>query len=422
MAQTALIVESNIKEQQLISILLRDLCECIIVNNTNEAKEWLTQTKELPTIILSDLELPIHKGQELLRWVSKTSRFKHVPFVYITQQHQDTVEDAMLELGATDFIRKPYTAMGIRCRIKTHLDLSYNIEQLKLTQEQLLQSEKMAAIGQLAAGVAHEINNPIGFVITNFNSLRRYSNTLTNTLSTIKSFDNTPEFYEQVHKALSSDEMEYIIEDICEAIEESGEGLDRVKKIVADLKTFSHAGEGEFETVDIRRCIQSTLNLAKNETKYKAEVVTHFEDIPQIECIPSQLNQVFLNMIINSCQAIEEKGRIWISTYSKGDHHITIEFRDNGPGIPENIIKNIFNPFFTTKPVGQGTGLGLSLSYNIISQHNGNIDVSSHTGKGTKFTIQLPIHQSEKPAPQTDSGNLSDTSDGEDFEDDAKSA
>ena len=394
MPHVALLVESDKKEQQLLSILLKDLCEFVIVNDVVSAKQWLDSCQEVPTIILSDLQPPIDTGQELLRYVINTPRFKRIPFIYITDLDQDTIEDAMLEIGATDFIRKPYTAMELRCRIKTHLDLSYHIEQLKLTQQQLIQSEKMAAIGQLAAGVAHEINNPIGFIITNYNSLRRYSQTLTETLHQLKSLENNSALYSNIQHMLHNEEIEYVIEDIKDAITESGEGLDRVKKIVADLKTFSHAGVGEFEFVDVCSCIQTTLNLAKNEIKYRATIHTNFEPITKIECIPSQLNQVFLNLIMNSCQAIHTKGEIWISAFQK-QTSVVLEFRDNGHGIEPQNLKNIFNPFYTTKPVGQGTGLGLSLSYNIISKHNGKIEVNSRPGQGTKFTIELPIKHIE---------------------------
>ena len=181
---------------------------------------------------------------------------------------------------------------------------------------------------------------------------------------------------------------------------ESQEGLNRVKKIVQDLKDFSHADEGSFDWADLHQGIESTLNIAANEIKYKADVIKAYGDIPQVECLPSQLNQVFMNLLVNAAQAMkgDPRGTITVRTGgSSGEEMVWVEIADNGSGIPKENLARIFDPFFTTKPLGQGTGLGLSLSYSIVQKHHGRIEVESEIGKGTTFRIHLPVRQPSAP-------------------------
>lgn len=261
-------------------------------------------------------------------------------------------------------------------------------KKLEQTSAQLLQSEKLAAIGQLAAGVAHEINNPIGYVFSNLKSLEGYAKDLLRIIDAIDTAQNLDEI-KSLKRAL---EYDYIRNDVDAVISESSEGIDRVRKIINALKDFSHIDEEEFKSSDLHRGIETTLNVVNNELKYKAEVIREFGDLPDVECIPSQINQVVMNLLVNAAHAIEKFGKIIIRTGVEGQR-VWIEVEDNGPGIQPEIIKRIFEPFFTTKPVGKGTGLGLSLSYNIIKKHNGTLDVQSEIGVGSKFKIALPIQQ-----------------------------
>ncbi|MCB6184598.1 PAS domain S-box protein [Leeia sp. TBRC 13508] len=267
------------------------------------------------------------------------------------------------------------------------------IQQLEHTQSQLLQSEKMAAIGQLAAGVAHEINNPTGFVASNLNTLGKYF------LDIQKLIDEYQEAEKQLPadiqaslvKAKKTVDLEFLLEDISALLTESKDGIQRVKHIVQDLKDFSHVDEGEWLVVDVHKGMDSTLNVVWNEIKYKAEVIKNYAELPSIETIPSQLNQVFLNILVNAAQAMDSFGTITISSGIKDDQHVWLSIRDTGNGISEENLKRIFEPFFTTKPVGQGTGLGLSLVFGIMKKLGGHIDVESTVGVGTCFTIHLPI-------------------------------
>jgi signal transduction histidine kinase len=273
---------------------------------------------------------------------------------------------------------------------------------LSMAQAQLMQSEKLASIGQLAAGVAHEINNPIGYVFSNFETLGSY---IARMLTMFEHYQRAEASIgdSTVRDALAAQraslDLDFLIEDIPVLMAESREGISRVRKIVQDLKDFSRIDANqEWQWASLHAGIDSTLNIVGNEVKYKADVVKEYGDIPDIECQPSHINQVIMNIVINGVHAIgPERGRITIRT-GCDDTHVWIEIADTGAGIPKEIQKRIFDPFFTTKPIGSGTGLGLSLSYGIIQKHNGQIDVQSAPGCGATFRITLPIRRVIQPA------------------------
>lgn len=272
-------------------------------------------------------------------------------------------------------------------------------EKLESAHTQLLQSEKMASIGQLAAGVAHEINNPVGFVNSNLGTLGKY---MTNLFEVIKAYEaaearvgggSCPEVSEIKKKV----DFAYLLEDVPSLMKESQDGLSRVKRIVQDLKDFSHVDESNWQQANLEQGMDSTLNVVANEIKYKAKVVKEYAGLPDIECMPSQLNQVFMNMLVNAAQAIESSGTITVRSGKTGDQ-VWMEVEDTGKGIAPDHLSRIFDPFFTTKPVGKGTGLGLSLAYGIVQKHNGRIEVKSEVGKGSTFRVWLPVKHVEKEA------------------------
>ncbi len=279
------------------------------------------------------------------------------------------------------------------------VNLRKNIADLKNTQAQLLQSEKMASIGQLAAGVAHEINNPLGFVINNIEILERYMNDYTKILSMMENLRKSVEednmekakaMITEITKFEHEINLSYIMNDTKSLLQHTQTGLGRVQKIVMDLRTFSREGSELMEVVQVENIIDSILDIVQNELKYKAELRKNYADTPLIKCSPQKIGQVFINLLINSAQAIEGKGVIEIKTYVQNDH-VCIDFHDTGRGIKPEFIKRVFDPFFTTKPVGQGTGLGLSVSYEIVREHKGDIKVRSEFGKWTTFTVMLPV-------------------------------
>ncbi len=268
------------------------------------------------------------------------------------------------------------------------------------TQSQLLQSEKMASVGQLAAGVAHEINNPVGFVNSNLGTLQNYVGDLFKVIAAYEQLeaklppDNT---LVQLHALKKKLDLDYLREDTGNLVKESIEGLGRVKKIVQDLKEFSHVDNAEWQLADLHHGLDSTLNIAHNELKYKTTIVKEYGTIPPVECLASQINQVFMNMLVNAAHAIETRGVITLRSGQENDH-VWIEIADTGKGMSPDVQKRIFDPFFTTKPVGKGTGLGLSLAYGIVQKHHGRIEVQSEVGQGTRFRIHLPVRQPEKQA------------------------
>ena len=267
------------------------------------------------------------------------------------------------------------------------------IKKLEEAQNQLLQSEKMASIGQLAAGVAHEINNPIGFVNSNLGTLKRYIDDILRLLTAYERVEESlvNEARQDIRTLKQEIDTDYLREDIGNLLLESLDGLQRVKRIVQDLKNFSHVDNAEREWANLEAGLESTLNVVWNELKYKAKVVKEYGAVPQIECFPSQLNQVFMNLLINAAHAIDEHGQITIRT-GHSDETVWVEVEDTGKGIAPEHLGRIFEPFFTTKPVGKGTGLGLSLSYGIVNKHGGHIDVASELGKGSRFRVVLPRH------------------------------
>ncbi len=276
--------------------------------------------------------------------------------------------------------------------------------ELQASHEQLLQSEKLASIGQLAAGVAHEINNPVGYVYSNLGTLKNY---ITNLCQILEGYEHLESLVDEEQEALKSVQrlkqeldVEYLKSDVQDLVSESMEGISRVKGIVQDLKDFSHVDEAEWQWTDLRQGLNSTLNIVNNEIKYKAEVVKEYGEMPDVECLVSQINQVFMNLLVNAAHAIEKEGVITIRTGHEGDM-VWIAVSDTGSGITSENLKKIFDPFFTTKPVGTGTGLGLSLSYGIINKHGGDIKVTSEIGKGTTFTVYLPVNQPQEMADKT---------------------
>ncbi len=294
------------------------------------------------------------------------------------QQAEQLLEDKSREL---------YTSMQT---------LEQTLDDLKASQNQLVQTEKMASLGVLAAGVAHEINNPIGYITSNFNSLQEG-------LKYIQSFiaDMQPSIEEEVdaekiknlwQQLLKKYDLVYLLEDFIDLSKETSEGLARVKQIVADLRAFTREDKAEKSRVDINDILRGSINILENQTKYHANIVTKLTEIPTVMGFAGKLSQVFTNLISNANQAVDDNGTIHIFT-EKADDGIRISVQDNGHGISEDNMKNLFTPFFTTKPIGEGTGLGLSISHGIIEEHGGEILVSSKIDVGTIFTVLIPLSQ-----------------------------
>ncbi|MGN7725598.1 ATP-binding protein [Luteimonas sp. 22616] len=282
-----------------------------------------------------------------------------------------------------------------------HDELQAAHRRLAGAQEQLLQSEKMASIGLLAAGVAHEINNPIGYVHSNLGTLQEYIGALFALIecheAVLQSDDPVAGRNDVLAKRERLD-IDFILGDLPKLMVESREGIERVTKIVQDLKDFSYVGRGEeMRPSDLHKGLESTLNIVWNDLKYKARVEKHYGELPLVECHPSEINQVLMSLLINAGQSIENRGSIDIATGAEnGEAWISIA--DTGCGIAPEMAQRIFEPFYTTKPIGRGTGLGLAIAYRIVAKHCGRIEVSSQPGVGSTFRVVLPVMQPEREA------------------------
>ena len=377
-----------------------------------------------PDLILLDVMMPGMDGHQVLTRLRDNPATRDIPVIFVTGLHAIEDEEKGLELGAVDYITKPYHLPIILGRVHTQLELKRSrdglrdqnacleaavakrLKEVQQVQIQLLQSEMMAAIGQLAAGIAHEINNPVGFVTSNLGTLDNYKQDILEILDA----------YEALETACTSDatallkiralkqqkDIGFLRTDLGQLIKESRNGMARVSKIVSDLKDFAHAENKEWLWADLNSGLDSTLNIVWNEIKYHCTLNKAYGDIPKVYCMASQINQVFLNLLVNAAQAIPEKGEITVRTGQAGEE-VFISIADTGSGIPAENLARIFEPFFTTKPVGKGTGLGLAISFDIVQKHRGRIEVESTVGEGTTFTVWLPVNPPAEVAIKTES-------------------
>ncbi len=397
-----LVAEDNLVGTKLLERTITSLGhECLSAEDG--LKAWELLQKKHVRMVITDWCMPQMDGLTLCRKVRQAHLPSYVYLILLTSKDtkQDTVQG--FEAGADEYIVKPFEPEELKARIRAGERIIQLEDEYKRAQAQLIQSEKMASIGQLAAGVAHEINNPTGFVSSNLKTLSDYQNDIGGLIKEYRELvidlkdaiakENVSSSLAQktgdIQKLEAEIDVDFILHDVEDLIKECNEGTERIKKIVLDLKDFAHPGEDKAQTVDINKGIESTLNVVWNELKYKATVKKQYGDLPLVECYPQQLNQVFMNLLVNAAQAIEKQGEIKIATRTdNGNVEITIA--DTGSGIPQENLSKIFDPFFTTKDVGKGTGLGLNVAYNIIKKHKGTIDVESTVGKGTTFTIRIP--------------------------------
>jgi len=313
---------------------------------------------------------------------------------------QDTDKTLSIGVDITDSIHAEEKLKELNYALEENINRQ--IEELDRAKTQLIQEDKMVAIGQLAAGVAHEINNPLGFVLSNMDILNEYLTEFKTAFKAIEScvkkadFEKICDEFDDIKKA---HKINYILNDLDDMMDETLDGLSRIRRIVKSLRSFAHKGAQDgFSSFDINESIEDTLIIASNETKFVTEVRTVLGKVPLITANVDRINQVILNLIINATHAIKDKGEnyfgnLLIETYVEKPY-VVLKITDDGIGIPEENMSHIFNPFFTTKPQGVGTGLGLHIVYDIvITQHSGKIDVESKVGEGTTFTIKLPIVQ-----------------------------
>lgn len=342
-------------------------------------------------IILGPLEEMV-KGTRELSQGNLDYRFK--PTKYSEMNELVKIYNKMAEN-----LQSLYTNLENKVRERTE-ELEVSNRELKNTQVMMVHSEKMRSLGQLVAGITHEINNPINFVHGNLVHLNNYSNALVEIIEAYEALEGelNEEKKSEIAHLKEQMELSFIKEDLPMLLKSCHEGTDRTKNIIMNLKNFSRLDEMVVNEVDLKKEIDTTLNILSNKTKNRIEIIKEYEtDIPPVEGYGGQLNQVFMNVLDNACYAIKGEGKIYIRI-KKSQNDVIIEFEDTGVGMAKEQQERIFEPFYTTKPVGEGTGLGMSISYKVIQNHNGEISVNSEEAKGTTFTLRLPIKMNKEAA------------------------
>lgn len=394
---TVLLIEDNADMRHFIAFQLQEDFNLLEARNGIEGVETATRTR--PDLIVSDVMMPGKDGYQVCRELKSDVHTRHIPIILLTAKAELSEKLSGLSYGADDYLTKPFNAQELKAKISSLIqlrrlerevqdrneELEKTLKTLQDTQTQLAHSEKMAALGLLVAGIAHEVNNPVSFAKGSLSNLHRYLVQLR------KSLEQRPESQEamgQVHRMLT--EMEQSLT-IVKA------GLERTEGIVTDLKTFARKDEKYFKQVDLQEGLEVTLKLLRSALGERIRLVRDYGIRGPVEIIPGQINQVFMNLFHNAVQAIPGEGEIGVKTWEEGDW-IFVTVKDNGKGIPAGDLPRIFEPFFTTKEVGQGTGLGLSVSFRIIQNHGGMMTVKSQEGEGTEFMVTLPKRQS---SPQT---------------------
>lgn len=403
---TVLIVDDDPMSLGVLNELLLPHYAVRVANSGERALAMLA-SEPFPDLILLDVMMPGISGFEVLGHLKAGPKTNEIPVIFITMLNDEDSEQRGLELGATDYVHKPIRGPIVLSRIRAQIDaksardllrknnlrLNAQVTQgaraLEQTQAQLLQLDKMAALGQLAAGIAHEINNPISYVSSNLGTLEKYIVSMQQALDASDRLSVS-----KPGLGAQDTELEFIRQDLPELLQESYDGIARVRKIVQDLKDFSRADEQpDWQLADLNKSIESALNIVHNELKYKADVVKIFGLLPEVQCIASQLSQVVVNLLVNASHSLSaDRGTITVRTGAELGR-VWFEVTDTGSGIPPDVLERIFEPFYTTKPAGKGTGLGLSISYGIVQKHHGVISVTTEVGKGSTFRVSLPTRQ-----------------------------
>jgi two-component system, NtrC family, sensor kinase len=370
-----------------------------------------------PTVILQDLVMPEVDGLMLLRWFRMNPATAQVPMVVLSNKEDAMMKAEAFTHGANDYLIKLPDPIELVARIRYHAqayqniqalnlataiaqaktkDLEIALEQLKSTQAQLIQTEKMSGLGQMVAGIAHEINNPVNFIQGNIKHIQEYFEDL---FGVIDIYQNSPAQVSLEHQeTLDAIDLDYVRRDSHQAMSSMRKGVDRISMIVKSLRNFARLDQAEQKEVDLHEGLDSTILLLQHHLGSMIQVECHYGQLPLLQCYPAQLNQVFMHVLNNAIDALKEDGenrdrRIVVKTQVLEGDRIEIRIQDNGPGIPGEIQDQIFNPFFTTKPVDAGKGLGLSICYRTIQEHSGQITVVSALGQGACFVIVLPVKQ-----------------------------
>ena len=395
----------------------------------------------LPDLIILDIMMPGIDGFETCRRLKANKETSDIPVIFMSALADEVDKVKGLRLGAVDYVTKPIHNEEALARITVHLSLRHAqtllmnevaerrqaeiklqeaLDKLKKAQVQLIQTEKMSSLGQMVAGVAHEINNPTNFIYGNLDYARIYIQDLLEILGLYQK--HYPQPVDEIQQKIDESELPFLIEDLMKLLESVEIGATRIRDIVTSLQHFSHQGKEGSKPSNLHTGLEDTITILQHRLKpgpkrrHEIQLIRNYGELPLIECYANQLNQVFMNIISNAIDAFESHSQqpngqplngtaspekldtITISTHLEDNAWAVVRISDNGLGIPESIKDKLFDPFFTTKPVGKGTGLGLSISYQIVvNQHQGSIECLSSPNEGTTFVIKIPVKQSTAP-------------------------
>lgn len=376
----------------------------------NDGASALAQAqRDLPSLVLLDVQMPVMDGFETCRRLKLAEETCHIPIIFITALSDKANRIKGLSLGAVDYIAKPFEQDEVLAKVRAHLQLKQRTDNLKQrvrerTQElenaqiQLMQQEKLATLGQLIAGVAHEINNPMACIANNVEPAHEYVRDLTELIGLYRQHYSEP--VASIDRLIEDRDIDFALEDLPKLLNSMKLSTERIKNISTSLRDFSRVDEKDRTPINIHHGLESTLVILGHRIKAIGNrpaiaINKHYGEIPDVYCFSSSINQVFMNILANAIDALEgtQQPAIAITTKQESDSWVVIEIEDNGPGLSEVIKQRLFEPLFTTKPIGKGTGLGLSISRQIVvDKHQGRIDCVSAPGEGCRFVIELPIN------------------------------
>lgn len=388
---------------------------CYYCANANEALQ--TAIAVAPTVILQDLIMPNVSGMELVKQFRNQPETSDIPIIMLSTNDDPRTKAEAFAIGINDYLVKLPDPIELVARLRYHSQAYLNrqartaalvaqaqakeleemLQELRRTQTQLIQTEKLSSLGQMLAGIAHEINNPVNFIFGNLTYIDNYVHDF---LKLVELYQATyPDPEQTIKDCLEEIDFEFVQDDLLKTLKSTRVGVERIVQIVLSLRNFSRQDQAEMKLSNIHEGIDSTLLILSHRLKQGIDIQRAYGELPPIECYQAQLNQVFMNILNNAIDALLENPeqpnkRIQIQTRMPTEDQIEVSIQDNGPGIPADIKAKLFDPFFTTKPVGKGTGLGLSICQQIIKNHQGQISIVSEPGQGTEFVIQLAVQQS----------------------------
>jgi two-component system NtrC family sensor kinase len=444
--ETILVIDDSPANLDFLYVILAHEGYQVLVESHGESALELVKN-HLVDLILLDVVMPKISGFEMCNLLKAEPATRDVPIIFMTALSEPEEKVKGLSIGAVDYITKPFQEEEILARIKIHLkmrrlnleidlqkqqlehrvlertaELSQTLEELKKTQIQLVQSEKISSLGQLVAGVAHEVNNPLGFISSNLHYATQYIRDLINLVKLYQ--EQFPNPGHKIEEEILAMDLDHVVQDLPKLISSMKLGTDRIQGIMQSLRNFSRPDGNQKKAVNIHDGLETTLMLLQHRLKAQRkrptiEVIKDYGNLPLVECYPGQLNQVFMNLLANAIDALDE---LFVNQAEKRKNHTTmvlspqiricttvdkkqatILIADNGPGMSHSIKSQIFKPYFTTKPEGKGTGLGLSISHQIVvEQHKGELSCISSPGEGTEFAIKIPVRCSKPKASRSD--------------------